>query len=1065
MNNTHTIDTHGVFRKWMPLSVIPVAFGLLTSPAVFAQEDDEIFELSPFTIEPEEGWIATETLAGTRLRTDFKDVAAQVEVFTMEFMEDYAINSLEESLIYSLNVANAEDRISGNGEGFGNQGVGIAQQIRGVGGGTTSRNFFRAFTNSENYNISRVTIASGPQSILFGTGQPSGVLDVTMNRAETSEDFGKISFQADSFDGHRVAFDYNKVIIEDKLAIRVALLNKNSKQDWKPNYDEDEREYVTVTWRPFENTTIMGHYEHAKREYSRVNRLLPIDWVTPWFGWGQPAFDNRDVDWGPINGPIGAAPDVLIYNRNNDAPTILLNDDGSLEQPTSNYRNTARIEEVINMPGVSAVNVEQDGWTLLDNSIFPTALNNNLAGAEEIHYSEADIYDVFIEQKLADNWYLELAAHQEDQKYGEWDQGIENRELSVDPNLFLGDGVTPNPHYGEFYLQGTPQWQDSTNSSEYWRATMSYELDFEDKFDSILRFFGRHRMALLKSHDREITALGQQGMRYRFLPDFNTLEEPSFANSNFNPTTGRDWARDGSRVLNARFYLNEGNGYISQPSDQTFDGRPITFQDENGKSWTIDPNNTGYFDEQGKRLVSNNAPQGINTQLDTEQFGYQGFFWNNNIVITYGYRKDESQSKNFLDVIRDRSNNPTHPNGADGLGFWPHVDDSEFGPWGEPQSGITRTKGVVVRPLSWLSLFWNESDTFQANIGRFDPYGTEYPGAQGQGQDIGIRLDLFDDKLSIKYNDFDLVSSPSRAANTPFNRWRGPVNNTAQRYRTVTGLDDYPNAGMGGFREKGGCCHWVMSDNFSTGQEISITARPIEGLNVRITYTDREAIESNIGLIWFQWIEERLRDSWTVFSVPEGGIGDPRDLNEDGGIGGIDEGFAPWTWETAWQNENNLNRGTMAEYYQDVVVNGPFGSSLIQALDGKKNEFDRASSANVNVNYRFTEGVLNGWNLGGALRWRDAPTVGYEEILVSGIESPNLEKPLAGAIDMTYDVTIGYRGKIKLFGDRNYTVRGTIRNLLDDGPTFPVIKSVDGNNIRVARKTPRLFILSVDVDL
>ena len=1063
MNNTPNAVNDSRFHRWILLSVFPVALVLLAAPVSYAQEDDEIFELSPFTIEPEEGWVATETLAGTRLRTNFRDVAAQVEVFTMEFMEDYAINSLEESLIYSLNVANAEDRISGNGQGFGNQAGGVAQQIRGVGGGTVSRNFFRAFTNSENYNVSRITIASGPQSILFGTGQPAGVLDVTLNRAEISEDFGKISFQVDSFDGHRVALDYNKVLIEDKLAIRVALLNKDTKQDWKPNYDKDERVYATVTWKPWENTTIMGHYEHAEREWSRVNRFLPFDNVSLWHGWGSPAFDNSAYIGD--NGQLSGLPDI--YNSGPSQAHLLINNDGSHEQPTTTYRNMATIDTP-NQFRASAVNNEADGYTLLDDTIFPTGISSNWAGAVEQHATEADIYDVFIEQKLADNWYIELGAHKEDQTDVEWDQGIEDRAVKVDPNIFMGDGVTPNPHFGEFYVDGRPGWQNNSNESENWRATMSYEFDFEDHFDSWFRWFGRHRVAALKSRDKSITGLGQQGYRYRLLPDVNTLEEPFFANDSFpSGLDGRRWADAGSRGLHARHYLNESNGFIGQRSDFRFDGTPITIQDENGKSWTIDPNNTGYFDAQGKRLVSNNAPQGINTQLDTRQFGYQGFFWEGRIVATYGWRKDSAKAKNFIDVGRDDGRNvvedgvvvsTVHPNGTNGTGLYPHVDDSEFGPWQAPQSGITRTKGAVVRPLSWLSLFWNESDTFQPNIGRFDPYGTEYPGAQGQGQDLGVRLDFWDDKISIKYNEFELTSSPSRAANTPFNRWRDPVWNVANRYRTLTGVDDYPGAGTGGFRERGRCCYWVMSDNTATGEEIQITARPIEGLNIRFTYTDREAVESNIGNIWFQWIDERLEDSWTKFSVPEGGVGDPRDLDGDGEVG-------TWTWDTAWYNDNNDGEQTLAEYYQDVTVNGPIGKTLIQALDGKKNEFDRARSANINVNYRFSEGRLNGFNVGGAVRWRDAPTVGYEEIIVSGIQSPDLTKPLAGAIDMTYDVSLGYRGKIKLFGDRNYRVQGTIRNLFDDGDTFPVIKSVIGNNLRVARKTPRQFILSVDIDL
>ena len=66
---------------------------------------------------------------------------------------------------------------------------------------------------------------------------------------------------------------------------------------------------------------------------------------------------------------------------------------------------------------------------------------------------------------------------------------------------------------------------------------------------------------------------------------------------------------------------------------------------------------------------------------------------------------------------------------------------------------------------------------------------------------------------------------------------------------------------------------------------------------------------------------------------------------------------------------------------------------------------------------------------------------------------------------MTYDFTLGHRGKMKIFGERNYTARLNVRNVFDDGPTFSVIKSVDGNNIRVARKSGRLFILSMDIDL
>ena len=52
--------------------------------------EEDVFELSPFLVESgTTGWTATETLAGSRMRTNLGDVATQVEVMTLDFMDDY----------------------------------------------------------------------------------------------------------------------------------------------------------------------------------------------------------------------------------------------------------------------------------------------------------------------------------------------------------------------------------------------------------------------------------------------------------------------------------------------------------------------------------------------------------------------------------------------------------------------------------------------------------------------------------------------------------------------------------------------------------------------------------------------------------------------------------------------------------------------------------------------------------------------------------------------------------------------------------------------------------------
>ena len=169
---------------------------------------------------------------------------------------------------------------------------------------------------------------------------------------------------------------------------------------------------------------------------------------------------------------------------------------------------------------------------------------------------------------------------------------MDSRTLTVDPNRYLGDGTTPNPYFGHFYMEGAPQFAPTGNFRESWRATTSYEVDFQDHFDDWRRWFGRHRLAALKSRDDRLTGLGQQGLRYRFLPDPNTLEDAYFENASFSNPTSNNWATSGTRNLEVRVYLDEETGLFGPSTEDAgfvFDGRPITVVDDNGKSWTLDP--------------------------------------------------------------------------------------------------------------------------------------------------------------------------------------------------------------------------------------------------------------------------------------------------------------------------------------------------------------------------------------------------------------------------------------------------------------------------------------------
>src|SRR5687768_8411072 len=118
----------------------------VSPPAATSSSSDpkETIELSPFVISEtaETGWIATETLAGSRLRTNFKDIPNQIETLTMDFMQDLGVSTIDQALIYTANTENKEDYMPATpGNAVSSPGGG--GRVRGIGAGTLSRNFFQ----------------------------------------------------------------------------------------------------------------------------------------------------------------------------------------------------------------------------------------------------------------------------------------------------------------------------------------------------------------------------------------------------------------------------------------------------------------------------------------------------------------------------------------------------------------------------------------------------------------------------------------------------------------------------------------------------------------------------------------------------------------------------------------------------------------------------------------------------------------------------------------------------------------------------------------------------------
>ncbi|EDY84166.1 TonB-dependent receptor plug domain protein [Verrucomicrobiia bacterium DG1235] len=287
---------------------------LLASPWIHAQdssdEEEEVFELSPFVVDgsDDQGYRATSTLAGTRIRTDLKDVGSSISVYTEEFLKD--IGATDNNSLLTYTTATEVAGVGGNFAGTGN-GATLTEdfsspnqstRVRGLDSADNARNYFLSSIPWDGYNVSRVDMQRGPNAILFGLGSPAGIINVTTDQAGFKDD-NEISLRFDSNNSIRFNFNLNRVLIEDELSVRVAGVRDDKKYRQQPAYQDNQRFYTAFRYEPkFLNSDsssfkITGSFETGQIESNKPRSVTPQDRITAFFNESGAVlnYDSEDV--------------------------------------------------------------------------------------------------------------------------------------------------------------------------------------------------------------------------------------------------------------------------------------------------------------------------------------------------------------------------------------------------------------------------------------------------------------------------------------------------------------------------------------------------------------------------------------------------------------------------------------------------------------------------------------------------------------------------------------------------------------------------------------------------
>jgi hypothetical protein len=236
-----------------------------------------------------------------------------------------------------------------------------------------------------------------------------------------------------------------------------------------------------------------------------------------------------------------------------------------------------------------------------------------------------------------------------------------------------------------------------------------------------------------------------------------------------------------------------------------------------------------------------------------------------------------------------------------------------------------------------------------------------------------------------------------------------------------------------------------MSNFEGKGYEVELNVTPLRNWNIRVNGSKSTAVESDIGAPWFEWLRQR-EPVWKALVAKNGEV---------------DAAGRPVTWETAPFNAANPNGQTLEQFYTNSL-----GASLafIRAVDGRVTDSARPARANLITNYRVSEGRFRGLNFGGAARWRAAPTVGYGVTSVNGTSELDLDQRYRGKEELYFDALIGYRGRMKAFGNFSYRLQLNVRNVLDEDDPITVMRTTVGQVVRIATVEPRVIVATFGVD-
>lgn len=1055
------------------------------TPQVTMTERDsqgELVELSPFVVQSERdtGYAATDSLAGTRFRTPLKDIAASISVVTKDLMDDLGANTLENLLVYTVgtevmdvggNYSGSYSKSDGS-QNFEDQrdAASSTTRVRGLARADQTRNFFLSpYVPMDGYNTQSVTVNRGANAILFGFGSPAGIIENSLI-APVFKNRGTARFSFGSYDSHRLSLDVERVLVKNKLSVRVAMLDDNRRYEQNYTFRDQERYFGAVTYKPFKYTSIRVNGEHGHIDQRMPRIDPPLDGLTPWWFFNQA---TRTTDFTPnkildpargvetayqrannLDGMAGnwdRNPGLIYYNPTDSMPSDSFVPHATVPadnpNPIKTYRflvgrQTREIAQYVptipdpNNPSVLRTDplaAFQVAKQITDRSIFDYR-NWMIDGPNSGLWIDFDTANIVVEQLfLGGDAGIEMVydyQHTISSMYRTI-SGYRGSTILIDMNTTTMD-MQPNPNFGRPFMSSSGMYNHIDNKLKTFRATAFLRHDFTKKGSQFLRrLLGVHSFNAMYSHyDRD------QNLR----SGYNAAVGQSFRDGLNGNTLGTSRKVSNVVYLGPSLYGADspvGANITGVQSTMLFPQTVDVLVENIGTNYEWTRVNVPVYTYERDYKYTTNTVTRDRSKVESTAFIWQGNWMDNTFVSTLGWRRDTDRTAKGSNAGRNDAST-----GALSL-------LSPIMPAYERTSANTFSYGLALHvPPRWfaripgrptLSFYYNKSENFDVGAGiRINMIGGHIDPQQGKTEEFGVGFTALDRRLSLRATWYETTQDNMTDTRVQVTLARiSELEELITQTMPKAELDamgyigyDSPQASDMFLKYLANYSWQETSTNPDGTREISRTG-PV-GI-AEITKSTSKGVE--IEAVY------NPTKNWRILlnvAKQEATRGDTSPMLQ----AIVAERLQQWQKPQLWEHE--LSTVQRVDLFATAYITGPLNTARLSR--GEKTSELREWRVNLVTNYTFNrESFLKGVGIGGAMRWEDGVGMGYPVVTntawVEGMPAADkmvtdVKHPFMGPSITTFDAWLSYRTKI--WRGIDWKIQLNIRNLFNKNLLVPV---------------------------